>query len=120
MVDDNLPHHARGNGKEMPAIIDVKGTVPGDLQVRLVHQRGRAHHLLSTQLAGGETPQVVVQQDEKALRSRLLASAGAPHQFSDFTHGRMLLRLPGNPAGSHSAPTPKRCAIPAQRVHPRE
>ena len=73
-----------------------------------------------SRLTGGETPQIVVQQDEKALRSRLLASAGAPHQFGDFTHGRKFLRLPLDPAGSHSAPTPKCCAIPAQRVQTRE
>ena len=124
MVDDDLPHHARGNGKEMPAIIDVECTVPGNLQIGLMHQRGRAHHLLTAQLAGGETPQVVVQQDEKALRSRLLAGTGAPHQFGDFTHRSTSLaspNFPHSPLGKPSILPPGRmvfrCAAAGSTEH---
>jgi len=63
VVDQDPPHHLRGDREEVPAVVPVDLALSEQLDVRLVHHGGRLHPVVSPfvrQLPGCEHPQLVV------------------------------------------------------------
>ena len=92
VVDDDLAHDARGHRKVMAAIVDLERAVVGQLEIRLVHQRGRTHRVVATQLSGGEPAQFVVERGEQTLGCLRVARPRPAQPFGDLCHRPPLLR----------------------------
>ena len=78
VIHQHAAHHFHDGPEKMGAVLPVNLALPGQTQIRLVHQRGgfkRVVGAFKAQLAGGELAQTLIDQRHQVVQRGLFAVA---------------------------------------------
>jgi hypothetical protein len=85
MIDQNPPHQLGRDAKKMAAIFPVGTFLTNQLQIRLMHQRGRLQGVIGplvTHVAGGQAAQLSVDDGNQLVEDALVTLAELLQQQS--------------------------------------
>ena len=80
VIDQNLPHKLRGNGKKMGTILPLRQVLLGQAYVSFVNQCGALEGMVGTfslKIAAGDSVEFVVDQRHQRVERGLVAVAPA-------------------------------------------
>jgi hypothetical protein len=83
MIDEDAPHHLRGQAKEVGAILPRHAPLPDEAQVRLVDERCRLECVvppLAPEIRGRALPQFAVHQRKQVIAGLKIATSPGPKQ----------------------------------------
>jgi hypothetical protein len=86
VIDQDLPHQAGRNRKKMSLIVQLRGLLVDEAQVRFVDQGcalQRVSRLLTLQAAMSDSPEFVVDKRQKSIKSGIFASPPPKQQLAD-------------------------------------
>jgi hypothetical protein len=87
VIDEHLPHEARGNADEVGAILPVHAPSTHQPEKRLVHELGRLQRMtvpFAPHIRACEPAQLGLDERHQAIESGLIAVAPRLQQLRDF------------------------------------